>query len=97
MPDYAPSIPTQPAHADSSVRPLVVFLNRPDGTTVPAPYLLSTEDVADLFRLRESGCRFYKAAVNPTGGWACSPSAWGGGSGSGWTTCWDSWIASKRG
>ena len=60
---FGPSVPTPGLPADSSVRPLVVFIPRPDGSMVPAPYLLSMEDTADLFRLRESGCRFYKAAI----------------------------------
>jgi hypothetical protein len=36
----------------------VVFMANPDGTTRPAPFLLSIDDVASLFRLHDSKTKF---------------------------------------
>jgi hypothetical protein len=43
--------------------PPPVVLVDADGRARLAPYLLSAEDVADLFRLRDSGTRFPRATI----------------------------------
>lgn len=43
--------------------PPPVVLVDADGCARLAPYLLSAADVADLFRLRDSGTRFPKATI----------------------------------